>query len=191
MNIRQDRMSQHVCSFGAFMVVLSVLLLPAGCNGPETMPDGSVDEDCVSIDPSGVEVKKVEGSWKIVDGSHWIDDFGNKEQEARKALKIIQHYQLDQYCYVGRPDPSFTYLLSGGSAPSGSMSGEDCNSFNPNTTQVKKVDGSWKIVDGSHWIYDFGNKEGEARKALKIIKKYGFKHNCYVGRPDPSFHYLK
>ncbi|NTV98325.1 MAG: hypothetical protein HGA70_04095, partial [Chlorobiaceae bacterium] len=50
---------------------------------------------------------------------------------------------------------------------------------------------SWKIVDGSHWVFDFGGKEAEARAAFAIIKKYGFTRSCYVGRPNPSFQYLR
>jgi len=68
---------------------------------------------------------------------------------------------------------------------------EDCVSFNPVTTTVRKIDGSWKIVDGSHWLFDFGDKESEARTAYAIIKKYGFTRSCFVGRPDPSFNYLR
>jgi hypothetical protein len=46
-------------------------------------------------------------------------------------------------------------------------------------------------VDGSHWMFDFGNNESEARQLLAIIKKYGFKSSCFVGRPDPIFKYLR
>lgn len=68
---------------------------------------------------------------------------------------------------------------------------EDCISFNPHTTQVKHVNGHWKIVDGSHWMFDFGNNESEARQSLATIKKYGFRYSCFVGRPDPNFEYLR
>jgi len=98
---------------------------------------------------------------------------------------------MDSSCFVGRPDPSFRYLLVNGNAPQGSMPGEDCVSFNPNTIEVKNIGGRWKIVDGSHWIFDFGDKESEARTALTIIRKYGFTRSCFVGRPNPSFNYLR
>jgi len=62
---------------------------------------------------------------------------------------------------------------------------EDCISFNPQTAMVKKIQGSWKIVDGSHWMFDFGGKKKEAKKALKIIKKYQMNQSCFVGRPSP------
>ena len=151
----------------------------------------SVKEDCIGFNPGNTQVKRIDGRWKIVDGSHWMFDFGNKQSEARQALRVIKHYGMDQSCFVGRPDPSFQYMLVSGDAPSGSLSGEDCIRFNPNTIEVKRINGRWKIVDGSHWVFDFGNKEGEARQAFAIIKKYGFNRSCFVGRPDPSFKYLR
>jgi len=150
-----------------------------------------IKEDCVSFDPRTTEVKQINGSWKIVDGSHWLFDFGSKGDEAKKALAIIKRYRMNQSCFVGRPDPSFQYMLVSGSAPQGSYPGEDCVSFNPRTTEVKQINGRWKIVDGSHMMFDFGNKRDEAELALRIIKKYGFTRSCFVGRPDPSFTYLR
>ena len=53
------------------------------------------------------------------------------------------------------------------------------------------MDGRWKIVDGDHWMFDFGNKQKEANQALAIIKKHGFTRSCFVGRPGPSFKYMR
>jgi len=148
-------------------------------------------EDCLAFNPVSAEVKRISGDWKIVDGSHWMFSFGSLKAEAEQSLKIIKHYRMNQMCFVGRPDPSFQYMLRSGTAPAGAMAGEDCVSFNPSTTEAKFVGGEWKIVDGSHWMLSFGTKEDEARQALAIIKKYGFTKSCFVGRPDPSFKYLR
>ncbi|NTW52550.1 MAG: hypothetical protein HGB22_08180 [Chlorobiaceae bacterium] len=148
-------------------------------------------EDCLSFNPSTATVKNINGRWTIVDGNHLLFNFGDKENEAMKALKIIKYYRMNQSCFVGRPDPSFTYLLVNGKSPEGSLAGEDSVNFNPNTIEVRNINGSWKIVDGSHWVFDFGGKEDEARTAFAIIRKYGFTKSCYVGRPNPSFTYLK
>ena len=148
-------------------------------------------EDCVKFEPRTAEIKQINGSWKIVDGSHWLFDFGKKGDEAKKALAIIKRYRMNQSCFVGRPDASFHYMLVSGSPPQGSYRGEDCVSFNPNTAEVKQMSGRWKIVDGSHLMFDFGSKRDEAELALRIIKKYGFTRSCFVGRPDASFTYLR
>jgi uncharacterized protein YkwD len=148
-------------------------------------------EDCIPFDPNRATVQRASGRWKIAVGNMWLLDFGNSRSEADQALSIIRHYRMDRQCFVGRPDPSLTYYLAAGAAPTGSMSGEDCTSFNPSTLEAKYVSGRWKIVEGDHWLLDFGNSSQEARQALSIIRSYGFDSLCFVGRPQPSFTYLK
>ncbi len=160
------------------------------CRGGEK-PGDSIREDCVSLDPSRIEVKNISGRWKIVDGNRWIFDFADKRSEAEQTLRIIKYFGMNQSCFIGRPHPSFSYLLVSGQAPKGELLGEDCVSFNPYKLEVVKSSGRWKISDGSRFLFDFGNKEEEARQALMIIRNYGFKKACYVGRPEPSFMYLK
>jgi hypothetical protein len=151
----------------------------------------SAAEDCIPFNPDNCTVGLYNGSYKIVDGSMWLLDFGNNKAEADKALQIIQHYRLNSQCFVGRPNPSMEYWLANGAAPMGSVPGEDCISFNPATIQVSYVGGNWKIVDGSNWLLDFGQSQAEANEAFNIIKTYGFSEICYVGRPGPSMTYFK
>lgn len=148
-------------------------------------------EDCISFDFRKATVKKINGHWKIVVGRMWLKDFDNSEKEARQAMRIIKHYRMNKQCFVGRPDPSMEYYLVKNKAPTGPLKGEDCAGFSPANIDVKKIKGRWKIVEGSHWIMDFGDKESEGRPALRIIKKYGFRYSCFVGRPHASFKYLR
>ena len=150
-----------------------------------------VNEDCITFNPATIEVKEIGGNWKIVDGSHWMFDFGSNRAEAEKAFSIIRYYRMNSTCYVGRPAPSFTYMLVSGSAPVGFFPGEDAIAFNPATIEVKEIGSRWKIVDGSHLMFDFGTNKAEADQAFAIIKKYGFRYSCFVGRPDPSFNYMR
>lgn len=154
----------------------------------------NVKEDCVAIDYKTAKVAYIKGRYKIVDGpqgNHYAFDFGSNKAEAYASLKVIKQYKITKSCFVGRPNPSFKYLLNTNGAPTGPMAKEDCVSFNPSKIAVKKVNGRWKIVQGSHWIKDFGNNEKEARQAFAIIKKYKFTKSCFVGRPNPSFEYLR
>lgn len=148
-------------------------------------------QDCVGFNPKTATVKKIDNRWKIVDGSHWLFDFESNVGEARKSLAIIKRYSMNKSCFVGRPDPSFSYLLVNDKAPKGAKQGEDCVTFNPGTATVKKVSNRWKIVDGSHMMFDFGNNRGEAKQSLSIVKHHGFTRSCFVGRPGPSFEYLR
>lgn len=148
-------------------------------------------DDCISFNPKKAVVKKVKGSWKIVVGNMWLKDFGKNKAEADKSLKVIRHYGLNKQCFVGRPKPSMEYYLVGSNAPNGAMSGEDCISFNPDNIDVNKVNNRWKIVEGSHSMFDFASKQDEAWLALGLIKAKGFKKSCFVGRPGPSMKYMR
>ncbi len=155
-------------------------------------PSGSTPgEDCVRFNPQTTEVRQIQGRWKIVDGNHWIFDFGADNGAASKALGIIRYYRMNEVCYVGRPKPSLTYLLVAGRPPSGAMNGEDCVGFDPTTSAVRNVQGRWKIDDRGQWVFDFGARQQEAQQALEIIHRHAFARSCYVGRPNPSFEYLR
>jgi hypothetical protein len=151
----------------------------------------SIDQECIPFNPETAELKNIDGRWSIVDGDRLLFSFGSQMLHAQKALSIIRHYRMNQSCSAGSPETEFRYLLVNGKAPQGSMPREDFASFNPNAIEVKSIGGRWKIVDGSNWIFDFGNREEDARKAFAIIKKYGFTRTCYVGRPNPTFIYLR
>ncbi len=147
--------------------------------------------DCVRFDPATVSIHQVKGNWKIVDGDHWLFDFGPSQAAAHQSLNVIRHYRMDRLCFIGRPDPLFSYLLAKGGSPSGAMAGEDCVAFDPKTITVSKLQGSWKIVSGRRWLFDFGQSQTEARQALAAIRRYGFSQSCFVGRPDADFTYLR
>jgi hypothetical protein len=152
---------------------------------------GALREDCLRFNPQTTEVRQIQGRWKIVDGNHWMFDFGGNGGEASRALGIIRYYRMNEVCFVGRPNPPLTYLLVSGQPPSGAMSGEDCVGFDPGSAVVRNAQGRWKIDDRGHWVFDFGSKRAEAQQALDIIRHYGFARSCYVGRPNPSFEYLR
>lgn len=153
-------------------------------------PNG-LQEDCVAFNPATTQVKQINGRWKIVDGRHWMFDFGGNRAEAVKSLAVIKQYQANKSCFVGRPNPSFKYLLAENRVPTGAMPGEDCVGFNPNTAEVKQIGNRWKIVDGNHFMFDFSNNKAEAEQSLAVIKQYGATQSCFVGRPNPSFTYLR
>jgi len=156
---------------------------------PQAQPERG--EDCIAFNSSTVGLEQIDGKWKIVDGSHWLFDFGSDRVAAQKALQVILHYRMNRSCFVGRPDPSFAYLLAKGGVPEGPMAGEDCVAFDPARIRVSKIKNRWKIVDGRRWLFDFGSNATEARQALAIIKRYGFKRSCFVGRPKADFTYLR
>ena len=158
---------------------------------PDLKAEVGFKDDCISFNPATTTVGQVRGSWKVMDGGNWLFDFGSNPAEANRTLAIIKHYNMNQSCFVGRPHPSFEYMLVSGREPAGPFRGEDCVSFNPATIKVTSAGGRWKIGEGGEWMFDFGSNKSEADQALEVIRKHGFTQSCFVGRPNPSFSYLR
>lgn len=157
-------------------------------------PIGSLllPEDCESFNPDNLTIV-TSGSQRVIrDGAHTLFTFSNGH-EALTAGSIIRYYRADKACMIGRPGPSFQYLLVGDHGPQGSANGEDCLSFDPSDIGIEPLgDGryvlKWEWVNAT--LFVFPNML-EAGNALSTIRKYGFSQVCYVGRPDPSFQYMK
>jgi Lysyl oxidase len=155
-----------------------------------------IPEDRIPFNRANVAAVQVGGRWKVAEGNHWMLDTGTSQGEAERAVEIINHYDLASMCFVGRPRcgdvrPMMYWLTDAGRAPSGQLPGEDCIPFDRNNLAVVEIGGRWKVVEGTHWILDFGPGEGNARAALHFIRKYRFDQICFVGRPDPSMTYFK
>lgn len=159
-------------------------------NWVQTIDSRILADDCLAHNVAQLQVKKVKNRWKIIQGSRWLMDFGNKRNEAEKTLSILRHYRANSQCYVGRPDPSMTYILTNGNSPRGRMNGEDCISFNPDRLDIDRDGTRWLMTDGNSRMKVFNNAR-EAWTALGIIRKHGFNKQCFVGRPDPSFRYFR
>jgi len=127
-----------------------------------------VREDCLGFNLDSASVAFIQGSWKIVDGSHWIFDFGNQEQQARRALDIIHYYRMDATCFAGRPHAPMAYLLSAGRAPVGTMPAEQCESFDPGGISLRQTGEFWSILSGTQVLFEFGNREYGAKQPNRV-----------------------
>jgi hypothetical protein len=161
------------------------------CSAPPEPTLPTPRADCIPFDWRDVRVRNVSGSWKLVERGNWMLDFGNNSVGANTARSIIRRYRMTKQCFVGRPNASMQYWLRGNQAPVGPFQSEDCVRFNPARIEVRQVRGSWKIVEGSHWIMDFGANRAEAEEALAIVNQYGFRRMCFVGRPNPPMTYFR
>ena len=161
------------------------------CSAPPEPTLPTPRADCIPFDWRDVRVRNVSGSWKLVERGNGMLDFGNNSVGANTARSIIRRYRMTKQCFVGRPNASMQYWLRGNQAPVGPFQSEDCVRFNPARIEVRQVRGSWKIVEGSHWIMDFGANRAEAEEALAIVNQYGFRRMCFVGRPNPPMTYFR
>jgi hypothetical protein len=59
-----------------------------------------------------VQSQNLHGSWKVVDGSNWLLDYGANRASADQAVAVIQHYNLNRQCFVGRPNAPMQYWLA-------------------------------------------------------------------------------
>lgn len=164
-------------------------------NTVQVIPVPCYPEDCLGFSPQNVQAQSINGSWKVVDGNHWMMDFRNKRADAQRAADIIKHYGMNRMCFVGRPSRTgkqlMMYFKINNSAPTGPFPGEDAIRFNPANVTARQVGKRWKVTEGSMWMLDFGASEANARKAEWIIKKYDFKYQCFVGRPNAPMMYFR
>lgn len=166
-------------------------------NSVTEIPPPYVPEDRIPFDRTAVAAVQIGGRWKVVEGgTHWMIDTGTSQAEAERVVDVINHYQLATMAFVGRPrcgdvQPMMYWLNDAGRAPSGTMAGEDAIAFDRTNLAVVAIGDRWKVVEGTHWLLDFGAGQGNAIAALHFIKKYRFDVMCFVGRPDPSMTYFK
>jgi 2-haloacid dehalogenase len=148
-------------------------------------------DDCLPLHPQAVHVQQVGDNWTVIDGNQAVLDFGASQANADRAKAVILHYGFDRICFVGRPDAPMMYFLVGGQAPSGAMPGEDAIAFQLAGVVAQQAAGNWIVTDGASRLLDFGNGEGNAVHAVTIIKRYGFTHQCFVGRPNAPMMYFR
>jgi hypothetical protein len=161
-----------------------------GAGGGSGGIGGPITEDCVGFTPGNLRVANISGRWKIVDGSHWVADFGSNRTAAERGLAIILRYGFTMQCFVARPNPPMTYWRRGAGVPSlPTGAGEDCNSINPANVRARFVGGAWKVVDGNSWLLHFGTNREGAERAAAIIQRYNLNRQCFVARPNPPMTY--
>lgn len=148
-------------------------------------------DNCLAIEPNSVQVRQIAGSWKVVSGSDQLLDFGTAQANADWAKDVIVHYGFDRMCFVGRPNPPMMYFTVNGHAPSDAMAGEDTVAFDLAGTVAQQSAGSWIVTDGTSRMLDFGSSKSNALHAVTIIKRFGFTHQCFVGRPNAPMMYFR
>jgi hypothetical protein len=127
----------------------------------------------------------------MVDGQHWLLDFGSSEDNALRARDVIRYYGFDRQCFVGRPDPPMMYFTIGGAPPHGPMPGEDAVALDLRGVVAQELTGRWVVTAGTGRILDFGTNKANALPAVSTIKRYAFTHQCFVGRPNPPLMYFR
>lgn len=176
----------------ASMKKAALVFTPLPADPIIALPAKTFTEDCIGFNPGAVSVERKNGRWKLVQGSMWMLDAGSNKSEMDRAKTIVQHYGMDQQCFVGRPDASLEYWLSNNKSPAGGLAGEDCVGINPNNLSIRNAGGGRFTIlsNGNHAAFS-APSQSEAQTVINVIKYYGFTKSCFVGRPGPSMRYLR
>ncbi|HEY3275111.1 MAG TPA: hypothetical protein VGJ94_00700 [Syntrophorhabdaceae bacterium] len=150
-----------------------------------------IQEDCELFDAAAVRAYQEKNIWKIGDGKKVLFGFGVDKREAENSLAVMSRYRITKSCFIGRPKPSFHYMLSGDSAPAGEFKGEACKAFAPAAITVRQIKTGWVLSEGERTLIAFGERKSEADRALSIIKKYGFTHFCLMATGKVDFMYMR
>ncbi|MCC6459619.1 MAG: hypothetical protein IT260_04045 [Saprospiraceae bacterium] len=143
-------------------------------------------EHCIAFNPNNISLTP---DYRLTDGDLSLFALPNRK-EAEKTMALIKKYGLNRSCAVGLPNPSFSYCLVTHKSPQGPAAEEDCQAFDPAALRLEKVGGRYALLYGNERVVPFETRK-EAVLALGIIRKYGFRFQCFVGRPAPSFLYLR
>jgi hypothetical protein len=145
-----------------------------------------IADERVFFDWRQATVQLDHGDWKLIAGHLTLANFGRMEQDARDALRVIQHYHLTERCSVGRPAPVFTYFLANGQPVRTLFFGLETIPFHVENLLVTNRGSKWAIVDGDRRILDCGTHEENGRQVLQILQKYKIDHLIQVGSGNPA-----
>jgi hypothetical protein len=166
-------------------------------NSPRTVPTGrpasadpGVSEQLQTFDPSQAELRRAGDRWELVAGGVKLKDLGRSEADAREALRLVREMHLTQHGTIGGSTPAIEYWLSDGQAPQGLGASRRLLAFDPDSLRVEQVQGHWYLRDANQMLFTFGARSDDARRALDVIRRYGFNEVGYVGRPAPLMMYF-
>jgi hypothetical protein len=90
-------------------------------------------ENKFALAPGEVTLKRVHGGWQLWSGHKVLRDFGEREQDARDALRVYRDLRPTEWVTIGSPRPVVEYGLVDGRPPltAGPSGAEDPNTPNP------------------------------------------------------------
>jgi hypothetical protein len=154
---------------------------------PSTLPAG---EELVKFVPEQTELRLINDRWFLCCGRTGIKDLGPDERTAREALNLVRDLRLTQRGSIGQPLPVIEYWLADSKAPQALTRNLTLQAFNPDRLHVEQLQGQWCVLDGPQVMFGFGPHAEDARRAMAVLKQYGFNRVGFVGRPTPVMMYF-
>jgi hypothetical protein len=115
-------------------------------------------------------------------------------EQAEMALEVIQHYQFNEYCIIGK-DTLFSFFLTDGQIPIGEFEGEDCLGHEICDLEVKftwleKYTVIEPLSIGDEWLYG-STSQDTANQILQTLQYFQINYGCFVGRPYKGIMYIR
>jgi hypothetical protein len=123
--------------------------------------------------------------WQVVVDGQVLAHFGNREMEARQALRAMQTLHLTECCQVGEPTPLLTFFLSNGEPAHGLFFGGANQLCHAKELSLKRVGLRWAIWECDRPLLTLGTNEQEAQQVLQVLQHYKVDHICQIGTSDP------
>jgi hypothetical protein len=164
--------------------------LPAVTPGPAPATAAASAASLQQFDYRSAQVRWRDGRWELEAGGVWLKDFGQREHDAREALRVMQMLRLTQRGTVGAPAPIMEYWLADGMAPTGLGSNLRLTPIDRNSLRVEEVNKMWCVRDDRQLLFNFGVQKAAAEQAAEVIQRYGFAKVGYVGYPRPTMIYF-
>jgi hypothetical protein len=171
-----------------FSLTYVMTKVPGAKPGQLQSDSSQAREECIGFDTNQIRAMRSGPNWKVAAAAVWLLESTSGKGPAEVGTQVIKHYGMDRQCMVGSPEATMHYYLVNGSAPSGQMPGEDCIAFKNKKIRDKN---GLLLTDDGDVIFDFQGNRDEARRAKKIVKKYGFANVCFINRDNPRMVYFR
>jgi hypothetical protein len=164
--------------------------VPDSAAPPGVIPTVPTSEKLTTFENESLDVRCIDGRWELVAGQEKLKDLGQRKDQAREALQILRELRVNQHGTIGTPEPVLEYWLVDGRAPRTLGNRLRFMPLDPDRLRVDQVHGQWCIRDDRTPLFRFGQHQDDARKALDVIRRYGFTQIGHVGYPTPILLYF-
>lgn len=134
--------------------------------------------EMVKIDARKIEVRRDGADWIVAAGNETLARFGQDQNAARDAQRLIQDGQYTEFCRAGPPGLSF--FLVNGQTPARVPLYVQGRRIDATGLKVSQMGPRWAVADRGRHLFDVSSpEEGEA--VIRLMKHYQFDQLCQVG----------
>jgi hypothetical protein len=145
-------------------------------------PASTTGQSGLPIDQRQLQVKNVEGTWKLFSGPICLEDFGAAEHDAKQAMTSLRFLRVTERIDFGAAGRGLSVYLANGQPPRGNLVGVRSVSVQPQQMSVFAHGKDYWLIDKQRRYVAF-DKEEDAKKALDEIRKHGFDEVFLIGKP--------